>query len=468
MHNSTRLLVAILFFLVTVLGTYVWFMLHKTVYFPKPPAYPHPRAVLSAHEPKDQAPIMADIEILVPPSISFSLAAIVRTRTQQSQEQRPQEYAIVHDRPPRGWWLPGGGIEHRDATPVDAAIRESVEEAGSPSLLPLLTLSPSKTEDGLRDLRSLPSMTHLISLEQTPGRIRFIFRGEWIDDSVVDQNKSSKESRSILKPPPGDDESIEAKWITWDEVLQFRESKRAEMSKSPPPVQSKSHPWLRGHEPITFFGMLEFSSKDGRSVPGLPVHRMDIHGEHNDYREAEATGAFFGRMMSASSDESSNAGAGLTSGRRAALLTHLKCRLLVYNENQQTFAIDAATNAFPSSLVKNQNEMTLKQLVAVKIADFVSFHSEDNKNKKERYQAGLLRMEHIVHDNGKDATLTVFPFVCLRSVRESANEAVSWVSVNEISDNLERRLADAVIGDQRRNKYLHLDILRDHEGRRRR
>lgn len=415
---------------------------------------------------------MADIEILVPPSISFSLAAIVRTRTQPSQEQRPQEYAIVHERPPRGWWLPGGGIEHRDATPVDAAIRESVEEAGSPSLLPLLDLSPSRTEDDVRDLRSLPSMTHLISLEQTPGRIRFIFRGEWIDDSVDDismtkklyQNISSKETKSILKPPPGDDESIEAKWITWDEVLRFHESKRSGMNKSPPSLQSISDPWLRGHEPITFFGMLEFSSKDGRSVPGLPVHRMDLHGEHIDYKEEEVTGSFFGRMQSISSNKSNAEAGGLTSGRRAALLTHLKCRLLVYNENQQSFAIDAATKAFPSSLVKNQNEMTLKQLVDGKIADFVSFHSEDNRNSKERYQAGLLRVEHIVHNNGKEATLTVFPFVVLHSIRGSANEAISWVSVDEIGDNLERRLADAVIGDQRRNQYLHLDILRDHEG----
>lgn len=405
------------------------------------------------------------------PSVSFSLAAIVRRRQQKQQSQsQPQQYVLVHEKPPRGWWLPGGGVEYYDETPVHAAIRESVEEAGSPSLLPLMQ-SANSNKDETKQLQLLPSMTHLISLEQSPGRIRFIFRGEWIDDcndnSEVEQRSASKEPKTILKCPPGDEDSIEAKWMTYDEVPRFGESKRAARNKSP--LLLLSDPWLRGHEPITFFGMLELSGLKNRFIPGLPVHTMNLDPDkQDDHQEEHVTGAFFGRMPMPSPDQSNEA-IGLTFHGRAALVTHLKCRLLVYNETQQTFAIDTTTKKFPASFVHNQDEMTLKQLVDKMISDLVPHSFENNRGNEERYQVGLLRADHVIHCNAREATLTVFPFVCLCTtdevnLRESASETVRWVSAEELCDPLERKLADAIISDQSRETYLHLDILRDNEG----
>ncbi len=67
------------------------------------------------------------------PTNAFSLAAIVRSSKTQNQSQKTeQQYVLVHERFPRGWWLPGGGIEHKDSTPVDAAVRETIEEAALP------------------------------------------------------------------------------------------------------------------------------------------------------------------------------------------------------------------------------------------------------------------------------------------------------------------------------------------------
>jgi len=409
------------------------------------------------------------------PSVSFSLAAIVR-RQQSQQHQQPQQsqYALVHERPPRGWWLPGGGIEHIDDTPVDAAIRETVEEAGSPSLLPLLPLLQSMrmTKEEEPKLRLLPSMTHLISLEQSPGRLRFIFRGEWIDDFVDncdDQTATSNEPKNILKCPPGDKESIEAKWLTWDEIQYLKERKRGKQETSQYiAVQSMSDPWLRGHEPLTFYEMLERSWQENGSVPGLPVHMMNLSGEHNDQQEEEVTGAFFGRMRNSSNK--SNRVSGLTYHGRAALLTHLKCRLLVYDAIQQQIALDTATKMFPSSFVNDQNEMTLKQLVDGMIADLVALPSEDNREKQGQYQVGLLRVEYVVHGNGREATLTVFPFVSLSStdgvfLSESANKTMNWISGEEISDNLERKLAKTVLSERSGESInVRLNILRDEEG----
>lgn len=292
--------------------------------------------MLPIEEKKSAAQTMADNKEkeIVLPSVSFSLAAIVR---RQQSQNGPQKYAIVHERPPRGWWLPGGGFEHHDETPVETAIRESVEEAGSPSLLPLLSLSQSNSnnkDEVPKKLRLLPSMTHLISLEQSTGRVRFIFRGEWIDDCDCLDNSdnqtadaSKDEPKSVLKCLPGDDDSLEAKWISWDEVQCLEEMERIEKNKTTL-LESMSDFWLRGHEPITFFGMLERSERKNTSVPGLPVHKLNLHDENidNDHQEEEVvTGAFFGRM------QCTKKATGLTLNRRAVLLTHLKCRLLVYN-----------------------------------------------------------------------------------------------------------------------------------------
>jgi len=297
-------------------------------------------------------------------------------------------------------------------------------------------------------------MTHLLSLEQTPGRIRFIFRGEWVDniDTSNDETGASIEPKSVLKLPPGDKESIEAKWITMDEVLHFEERKRHGINKPPPTLKSISDPWLRGHEPITFFGMLEFADQKDRSVPGLPVHN-NIMRDDNDQKEV--VGAFFGGTSFSSGIPNSPTDP-LYYGKRAALLTHLKCRLLVYDETQQMFAIDDTTKMFPSSFVKEKNE-TLSDLVGGMIKEF---STTDNNNKKN--QTGLLRVEYVKHENRREATLTVFPFVRLRTIRESAKDTIDWISVQEISDDLERKLAEAMAGIQNGKHYLN--VLRDREG----
>ena len=375
------------------------------------------------------------------PTVSYSLAAIVRKEKKRQQKPNdtkyPQEYVLVHERPPRGWWLPGGGVEHHDFTPVDAAIRESVEEAGCARLLPLLpSFETSSTTNVDYTSKVLPSMTHLISLEQSPRRIRFIFRGEWIDgDDSIDNN-------SILKCIP-DDESIEAKWITFDEVQCLEERKRGSST-----TQNRfrmSDPWLRGHEPKTFFGLLESSWQEDEPIPGLQVHKINCSGDI-DIQHEDVTGAFFGRCTDTTSVKVIDH---LNYNGRAALLTHLKCHLIVYNKVQKAFTID-------TSFVSNQHEMTLKELVDGMLARYTSIPYEEN-------DVGLLRVEHVIHDNGREATLTVFPFVYL-SATDVDHEATSWVPIDELSDPF-RKLAEIVMDDDRRRGIcLNLEILRDTEG----
>ncbi len=54
-------------------------------------------------------------------------------------------------------------------------------------------------------------MTHLISLEQSPGRIHFMFRAEWIDEYAKYLDSHGSTLKSVLKCPPGDDDSIESR-----------------------------------------------------------------------------------------------------------------------------------------------------------------------------------------------------------------------------------------------------------------
>lgn len=116
-----------------------------------------------------------------------------------------------------------------------------------------------------------------------------------------------------------------------------------------PSIQFISDPWLRGHEPITFFGLLDRYWRKNLPVPGLKVHPMNLIDELNHHHD-EVTGSFFGRMGRTETSESEKA-VHLTYHGRAALLTHLQCRLLVYNENQNSFAIYDSTNTFPASLL---------------------------------------------------------------------------------------------------------------------
>eukprot|EP00585_Thalassiosira_rotula_P003454 CAMPEP_0196143916 /NCGR_PEP_ID=MMETSP0910-20130528/14015_1 /TAXON_ID=49265 /ORGANISM="Thalassiosira rotula, Strain GSO102" /LENGTH=432 /DNA_ID=CAMNT_0041405425 /DNA_START=221 /DNA_END=1519 /DNA_ORIENTATION=+ len=422
-------------------------------------------------------------EVLIP-SMSFSLAAVVRKQRQHQPSQ--QQYAMVHEKPPRGWWLPGGGIEHKDDTPVHGAIRETLEEAGAPSLLPLLPLASQSMmrrmaeEEEEPKLRLLPSMTHLLSLQQSRGRLRFIFRGEWIDDVGDCDNEtavSDDEPKSILKCLPGDEESMESKWLTWDEIQCLEEKKgkkggkRATSQLQPTntskAVQCFSDPYLRGHEPLEFYGMLERSWQENASVPGIPVHMMDFSKELKAQREEGVTGAFFGRMENTSNKSNQTL---IVHGRRAALLVHFKCRLVLYDMNQQRIALDAETKKFPSSHVKDQNNVTLKELVHGMIKGFVTRPRKEDRENKKHYRVGMLRVEHVIHANGREATLTVFPVVCFSPAdgvhpTGRADRALNWVSGEEIGDNLERNLAKAVLAEKSgENNVCSLSILRDKEG----
>jgi len=366
----------------------------------------------------------------------------------------------------RGWWLPGGGVEHRDITPVDGAIREALEEAGSSSLshlLPLFTTTKANEENINEDeLQLIPTMTHLLSLEQSPGRQRFVFRGEWVDDDNNDSaNGSTTHNCNILKCPPGDDESEEAQWVTLNEVKQIATRQRGDTTQVESDstfLQQMKDPWLRGHEPVTFFGLLEYTWQQNEVVPGLPVYKINLSGNDvKEEEEEEVTGAFFGRHTL---DEESQL---VHHGSRSALLTHLTCSLLVHNKSQQTFAIDKSTNTFPSSLVSDQNEMSLKKLVD----DMVSYYNPSHPSADDA-RVGLLRVQHIIHENGREATLTVYPYIILADTSEISHDEIDWVPINELSIPLEKRLAEVVMDDnQMKEKYLSLDVLRDKESARR-
>eukprot|EP00986_Skeletonema_menzelii_P004756 scaffold1665_cov149-Skeletonema_menzelii.AAC.6 len=349
------------------------------------------------------------------PTNAYSLAVVVRSSktenlNQSEHQKKQQQYVLVHERFPRGWWLPGGGIEHKDSTPVDAAVRETIEEAALPQC------------------GNLPVMTHLLALEQTPGRIRFIFRGEWCDDDV----------HSILKCPPGDNESIEAKWITFSEIKNFNRRRKhipreqwLDDGNSHPLSSSTSvtHPWLRGHEPSTFFGMLEKSLKQRNIVPGLKVQKGDT----------EVGGAFFsGPKESFNNDALSKR---LTIRGRAAFLIHLKCRLIVYASESQQFCT-------MSRFVDGQNGKTLRQLSDEMLSQFSSLSTK----------TGLQRVDYTAHENGREATLTVFPYAIISSNHEFYND-FKWVSKEELPDTLDQRLA-AEIGQ---GNVVDLNILRDSE-----
>ncbi|KAL3776552.1 hypothetical protein ACHAW5_008714 [Stephanodiscus triporus] len=164
--------------------------------------------------------------------------------------------------------------------------------------------------------------------EQSPGRIRFIFLGEWIDGSAENYDGHDAMPKSVLNCPPGDDDSIESRWMTWDEVHVFTRESRVDAVNL---IDS-----IFEHEPITSFGMLEQSWRQNFPVPGLQVHPMNLL-DNNNHHEG-AAGSFFGGLGQTDIPEKA---VGLTYHGRAALLTHLQCRLLVYNKIQNSFAMDA-------------------------------------------------------------------------------------------------------------------------------
>ncbi|KAL7472804.1 hypothetical protein ACHAXS_013189 [Conticribra weissflogii] len=386
------------------------------------------------------------------PTVSFSLAAIVRVHHRQSSDKNEvdpldfrQQYVLVHERPPRGWWLPGGGIEHEDETPVHAAIRETLEEAADPLLME-------------RGDEYLPRMTHLISLEQTSGRIRFIFRGEWLDDDSVDHHNGHG---GVLKRPPGDDDSIEAKWIEWEDIQHIPQNRIEKITGIGSQCLRNMHdPWLRGHEPHTFYESLEKSSKSGEMIRGLPIKQtssVDRLTQQCKNEEKEPIGAFFLRMKG----ETPLLKNTLLKGRgRAELLVNLHCRLLLHDKSRNLFAVEKSSGRIPFSSVTNQFDTTLKRMVDKMIKRFQPprLKQEDAFNP-----TGLLRVEHIIHENGREATLTVFPGLQLCSLTAKNDTNYDWLPADELRDDLERRLAMSSVNLD--GKFpCTLDIIRDKEG----
>ena len=366
----------------------------------------------------------------IPPTISFSLAAIVRIHSPSQDDvfSNPQ-YVLVHEKPPRGWWLPGGGIEHHDSTPVDAAVRETVEEAAA------------KCIDDLGE-EQRPKIGRLLSLQQTPGRLRFIFRGEWLDESGSD----------VLKVPPGDGESIEAKWVQLSEVKSLPLYKHKQQARTLL-AGEWADPWLRGHEPLTYFEMLESSWMRDRSIPGLPVK---LYTEKNS-GDANVIGAFFKRIgQQVDNCRKSN----LQYRKRDALVTHLNARLIVYDDTKQRFAVDHTNYQFPSNFVHNQYAQTLKQLVHTMVMDFIP-----DSNANRATLNGILRIEYTIDEATMDATLTVFPYLIISSEYPTTsfrNKQVLWVPVDELRDEFEGQLANAVLDPH--TKFGDIDILADSEG----
>jgi len=384
------------------------------------------------------------------PSVSFSLAAIVRLHQQRSSSKNEgdphdcrRQYVLVHERPPRGWWLPGGGIEHEDETPVHAAIRETLEEAADPLL----------SERG-KDY--LPRMTHLISLEQTLGRIRFIFRGEWLDDDNLHDGHGG-----VLKRPPGDGDSVEAKWIGWEEIQHIPHDRNLINTREMSPFLRNMHdPWLRGHEPHTFYESLEYATKTGEMIFGLPLKQTvsvdsDLHQYNSD--DEEPIGAFFLRMKG---DTPPSKKSLLRRRGRAELLVDLQCCLLIHDKNRNRFAVEKSSRRFPSSFVENQFGRTLRQLVDTMMK---SFQPPRVIQDDEHNPTGLLRVEYVIHENGREATLTVFPGLQLCSLTAENDTNYDWLPATELSDDLERRLATSFVNIE--GKFpCELDIIRDKEG----
>ncbi|KAL6042771.1 Nudix hydrolase domain-containing protein [Balamuthia mandrillaris] len=113
------------------------------------------------------------------------------------------EFLLVKELRNRGWWVPGGKVEVGESF-TEAAIRETKEEGGIP-----ITLKG------------------VLRVEHTPCgdscRMRMIFYAEPADDT----------------PPKSvpDKESLEARWVTLEELQQL----------------SKQSPYLRGTEPTEWF-----------------------------------------------------------------------------------------------------------------------------------------------------------------------------------------------------------------------
>eukprot|EP00035_Acanthoeca_spectabilis_P037989 m.49186 g.49186 ORF g.49186 m.49186 type:complete len:349 (+) comp8947_c0_seq1:81-1127(+) len=158
------------------------------------------------------------------PVVAFSLTAI-------AHPDRP-EYALVHEKQVRGWWLPGGGVD-AGQTLAEAAVREADEEAGCKIRL-----------------------TGVLRVEFTPTRcrLRVIWGAVPIDPAAPLKTVPDAESRGAL-------------WVTLDETSAIAHGKK-----------DVEHCYLRGPEPLFWFTHLESHAKGGIAMAAAELVRCTRHG----------------------------------------------------------------------------------------------------------------------------------------------------------------------------------------------
>lgn len=147
-------------------------------------------------------------------------------------------YVVVHEKLDRGWWLPGGGVDHGQ-TFAEAAERESIEEAGiGVKLTGVLRI----------EFESLGTQ-----------RMRVIFLAQPKDPQSLN-----------LKTTP-DKESRGARWCTFEEIQQIGGRTLHQLTDDVP--AETCH--LRGPEPLFWALYLE---RRGKVAP-LDVLHMRKNGE---------------------------------------------------------------------------------------------------------------------------------------------------------------------------------------------
>jgi len=142
-------------------------------------------------------------------------------------------YVLVHEKEKRGWWLPGGGVD-AGQTLAEAAIRESVEEAGC------------ETE-----------LTGVLRIEYSrgSGRLRVIWRAR---PTIVSDGLPAAPLKSVP-----DAESRGARWTDVAEMRAVADGTATEADGS-----RLDHCWLRGEEPLWWFTYL---ASGGRVAPASLV-----------------------------------------------------------------------------------------------------------------------------------------------------------------------------------------------------
>ena len=144
------------------------------------------------------------------PTLAFSLSVIERRAPEQ-------QFALVHEKAERGWWLPGGAVD-AGQTLLEAAVRENEEEAG---------------------IRTELAGVLRVEFSRRKGRLRVI----WLAQQAADDERPLK--------TVADSESRAACWVTNAECLRV-----AAGTATGPDGAPLEHCWLRGEEPRVWFGYM--------------------------------------------------------------------------------------------------------------------------------------------------------------------------------------------------------------------